>query len=110
MEEDEDREGLPSTAALTRAEIGALPGNGKHVEISERAPLLSRDSKRSLSRSRRRRSSVGPHGDATVTQAVLMASHVLAIEYLRHVLIVQWQLLKAFVGTGILFLGRACVR
>ncbi|KAG9075401.1 neutral amino acid transporter, partial [Ceratobasidium sp. UAMH 11750] len=37
---------------------------------------------------RRRRMSVGSHGDATVTQAVLM-------------------LLKSFVGTGVLFLGKA---
>lgn len=42
----------------------------------ERAPLLPRNNcKRSVSREfRRRRSSVGPHGDATVTQAVLMVN------------------------------------
>ncbi|KAI0783949.1 transmembrane amino acid transporter protein-domain-containing protein [Irpex lacteus] len=51
-------------------------------KATERSPLLRR------STSRRRRASVGPHGDATVTQAVLM-------------------LLKSFVGTGILFLGKA---
>ncbi|TBU62928.1 transmembrane amino acid transporter protein-domain-containing protein [Dichomitus squalens] len=56
-------------------------------KASERSPLLQR-SQTSRSRSRRRLSSVGPHGDATVTDAVLM-------------------LLKSFVGTGILFLGKA---
>ena len=41
---------------------------------SEHEPLLTRAaSKRSISKTmRRRRSSAGPHGDATVTQAVLM--------------------------------------
>ncbi|KAI0822546.1 transmembrane amino acid transporter protein-domain-containing protein [Trametes gibbosa] len=57
---------------------------------TERSPLLQRPhNRRTRSKSQRRRvSSVGPHGDATVTDAVLM-------------------LLKAFVGTGILFLGKA---
>jgi proton-coupled amino acid transporter len=53
-------------------------------QTSERAPLIRRSTRRSKSRRR----SVGPHGDASVTQAVLM-------------------LLKSFVGTGILFLGKA---
>ncbi|KAF7336952.1 Aa-trans domain-containing protein [Mycena venus] len=63
-------------------------------EPTENAPLLGTRSvsrSMSLSRSRVRRkrmSSVGPHGNATVPQAVLM-------------------LLKAFVGTGVLFLGKA---
>jgi len=73
--------GLAETAPLS---IGLPPetATGSH-KASERSPLLGR------SRSRRRRSaSAGPHGDATVTQAVLM-------------------LLKSFVGTGILFLGKA---
>ncbi|KAG1774427.1 amino acid transporter [Suillus placidus] len=56
-----------------------------HVVVDETQPLLK---PRSTSRSRRRAASIGPHGDATVTQAVLM-------------------LLKAFVGTGVLFLGKA---
>ncbi|TDL25518.1 hypothetical protein BD410DRAFT_764991 [Rickenella mellea] len=74
---------------------------GKARDISESSPLIARSSTRttttmpargsslvrSLSR-RRRRASIGPRGDATVTQAVLM-------------------LLKAFVGTGVLFLGKA---
>lgn len=50
----------------------------------ESQPLL----KQTRSRSRRRAASVGPRGDASVTQAVLT-------------------LLKAFVGTGVLFLGKA---
>ncbi|KAG8744133.1 neutral amino acid transporter [Ceratobasidium sp. 414] len=54
---------------------------------TERTPLLSRSMSRASVR-RRRRMSVGSHGDATVTQAVLM-------------------LLKSFVGTGVLFLGKA---
>ncbi|KAH7926377.1 amino acid transporter [Leucogyrophana mollusca] len=54
----------------------------------ETQPLLKQQTHASRSRSRRRRMSVGPHGDATVSQAVLM-------------------LLKAFVGTGVLFLGKA---
>jgi proton-coupled amino acid transporter len=64
------------------------------AEPTENAPLLgtrsvSRSMSLSRTRSRRRRlSSAGPHGNATVPQAVLM-------------------LLKAFVGTGVLFLGKA---
>ncbi|KAK0205038.1 transmembrane amino acid transporter protein-domain-containing protein [Desarmillaria ectypa] len=58
--------------------------------VDETAPLLGGKASlaRSRSRSRRRASSMGPHGNATVGQAVLM-------------------LLKAFIGTGVLFLGRA---
>jgi len=72
---------LAGTAPLS---IGLPPETSTDLhKASERSPLLPR------SRSRRARSgSVGPHGDATVTQAVLM-------------------LLKSFVGTGILFLGKA---
>ncbi|TFY57488.1 hypothetical protein EVJ58_g6989 [Rhodofomes roseus] len=72
---------LAVTAPLS---IGLPPETSTDLhKASERSPLLPR------SRSRRARSgSVGPHGDATVTQAVLM-------------------LLKSFVGTGILFLGKA---
>ncbi|KAH9928701.1 transmembrane amino acid transporter protein-domain-containing protein [Fomitopsis serialis] len=69
---------LAGTAPLS---IGLPPETSTDLhKASERSPLLPR------SRSRRARSgSVGPHGDATVTQA----------------------LLKSFVGTGILFLGKA---
>ncbi|KAG8959667.1 neutral amino acid transporter [Tulasnella sp. 419] len=58
----------------------------------ETTPLIRQRSVshvRAASRARRkRRSSIGPHGDATVPQAVLM-------------------LLKSFIGTGVLFLGKA---
>ncbi|CAE6508366.1 unnamed protein product [Rhizoctonia solani] len=57
------------------------------LKPSERTPLMSRSMSHASVR-RRRRQSVGSHGDATVTQAVLM-------------------LLKSFVGTGVLFLGKA---
>ncbi|KAJ7168621.1 vacuolar amino acid transporter 4 [Mycena filopes] len=66
-------------------------GGSIEAESTEDTPLLATRPSvtRSLSRSRRRRGhSVGPHGNATVPQAVLM-------------------LLKAFVGTGVLFLGKA---
>ncbi|KAJ3489480.1 hypothetical protein NLI96_g2098 [Meripilus lineatus] len=77
--------GLPSSISI---DAGAVDSH----KATERSPLLpsavSRTHSHSRSRSRRRRSSVGPHGDATVTQAILM-------------------LLKSFVGTGVLFLGKA---
>ena len=58
-----DRFGQPSlTVDTTR-------GPAAH-KATERSPLLTRSAVRS--RSRRRLSSVGPHGDATVTDAVLM--------------------------------------
>ncbi|GAA5876473.1 hypothetical protein JCM1840_005549 [Sporobolomyces johnsonii] len=63
-------------------------------QASERTPLIRGRSTRgsafadSRATSKKRASSVGPHGDATVTQAVMM-------------------LLKSFVGTGVLFLGKA---
>jgi proton-coupled amino acid transporter len=79
-EEEEDR------ADDEESTIRAGPSEpDAHVVIDETQPLLK---PRSTSRARRRAASVGPHGDATVTQAVLM-------------------LLKAFVGTGVLFLGKA---
>ncbi|KAH9481708.1 Vacuolar amino acid transporter 3 [Psilocybe cubensis] len=59
------------------------------ADANERTALLDRpENARQRSRSRRRRNSVARQGNATVTQAVLM-------------------LLKSFVGTGVLFLGRA---
>ncbi|KAH9856664.1 transmembrane amino acid transporter protein-domain-containing protein [Lenzites betulinus] len=75
-----------SPPLLTGEPIPSLDLN----KSTERSPLLQRpQTRRTRSKSQRRRvSSVGPHGDATVTDAVLM-------------------LLKAFVGTGILFLGKA---
>ncbi|KAI9463353.1 transmembrane amino acid transporter protein-domain-containing protein, partial [Lactarius psammicola] len=55
---------------------------------TETSPLIPRSSSHHHSRSKRRRMSVS-HGDATVGQAIL------------------WYLLKSFVGTGVLFLGKA---
>ncbi|KAL5526503.1 hypothetical protein ACEPAF_8227 [Sanghuangporus sanghuang] len=91
LEEDEEDEGDQEQALAAPSEYGRAPDV---IKTTETAPLLgSRSmSKRSLSRARRaaRRRSVGldAHGDATVTQAILM-------------------LLKSFVGTGVLFLGKA---
>ncbi|THH28324.1 hypothetical protein EUX98_g5859 [Antrodiella citrinella] len=110
LEEDEDEdeedltpedEGVPNlanrtpyagTSLLSQQEAGTRPAVSLDIpaadlhKATERSPLLR--SATSRSHSRRRRGSVGPHGDATVTQAVLM-------------------LLKSFVGTGVLFLGKA---
>lgn len=84
LEEDEEDESLPPSR--DHEALGGTSGS------SETEPLLSESmmSKRSMSRARRaaRRSTVESHGDATVLQAVLM-------------------LLKSFVGTGVLFLGKA---
>ncbi|KAG1852713.1 amino acid transporter [Suillus subluteus] len=77
-EEEEDR--TDDEEATIRAGPSEFDA---HIVVDENQPLLK---PRSTSRSRRRAASVGPHGDATVTQAVLMAT---------------------FVGTGILFLGKA---
>ena len=59
-----DRFGQPSLAVdTTRVSVAH--------KATERSPLLMR-SPAARSRSRRRMSSVGPHGDATVTDAILM--------------------------------------
>lgn len=55
---------LPGEEDITPSSLEA-PDNDR-AKSTERSPLLRR------STSRRRRSSAGPHGDATVTQAVLM--------------------------------------
>ncbi|OJA18949.1 hypothetical protein AZE42_09772 [Rhizopogon vesiculosus] len=78
-EEDEDR--LEDEEATIRAGPSEIEDS---TVVDESQPLLKGRSS-SRSRSRRRAASVGPHGDASVTQA----------------------LLKAFVGTGVLFLGKA---
>ncbi|CAL1716897.1 unnamed protein product [Somion occarium] len=100
-EEDEEvtaveRRPYAGTSLLSQAEAGTqqpsltldIPKIDELHKATERSPLLPSAASKSRSRSRRRRMSVGPHGDATVTQAVLM-------------------LLKSFVGTGVLFLGKA---
>jgi solute carrier family 36 (proton-coupled amino acid transporter) len=70
---------------------------------SEREPLFKRPT------GRHRRKSTGrppKKGDASVTQAVLMVRHFsLSVWALRVTYLPQ--LLKSFVGTGVLFLGRA---
>ncbi|KZT29829.1 hypothetical protein NEOLEDRAFT_1084677 [Neolentinus lepideus HHB14362 ss-1] len=105
LDEDEDLEDIqeeeesvvpPGSSepffAGAEAEAGTLgpygPADGPGKDAHERTPLLHGHAK-SKSRSRpRRASSAGAHGDASVTDAVLM-------------------LLKSFVGTGVLFLGKA---
>ncbi|KAF8071748.1 transmembrane amino acid transporter protein-domain-containing protein [Lyophyllum atratum] len=81
LEEEEDKEEDEEESAGTSREVGE-----GLADITEDTPLLS--SSPSRSRSRRRKMSVGPRGTASTTQAVLM-------------------LLKSFVGTGVLFLGKA---
>ncbi|TCD64918.1 neutral amino acid transporter [Steccherinum ochraceum] len=91
-----DRTPYAGTSLLNQQETGLGPGLSIDIppedlhKATERSPLLRSATSQSVSRSRsrRRRGSVGPHGDATVPQAVLM-------------------LLKSFVGTGVLFLGKA---
>jgi solute carrier family 36 (proton-coupled amino acid transporter) len=91
IEEDEDEGLLDADEERAVGEgAGAYGGpvtglSGETRKPDERTPLMG-DS--AISRRRARSKSIGPHGDATVTQAVLV-------------------LLKGFVGTGILFLGRA---
>ncbi|KAL0954912.1 hypothetical protein HGRIS_003844 [Hohenbuehelia grisea] len=80
-DDDEEKEGDEEAAD------GPLSAGLPSAEPTEQTPLMS-STIRSRSRSRRRRMSVAEHGNATVTQAVLM-------------------LLKSFVGTGVLFLGKA---
>ena len=97
-EEDEDDLGYDESTIRGIDDARAItpkPTRSREV-LDERTPLVKRtatkpvDARGSLQRgtSRKRSSSVGQHGDATVTQAVLM-------------------LLKSFVGTGVLFLGKA---
>ncbi|KAL0068784.1 hypothetical protein AAF712_004113 [Marasmius tenuissimus] len=89
LEEDEEDEKDDEEQPIAGSSTGATPSAG-FGDVSEASPLLGGSKTRSVSRSRSRRraGSVGPHGNATVTQAVLM-------------------LLKGFVGTGVLFLGKA---
>jgi proton-coupled amino acid transporter len=69
-EDDDDDEKEDAEAALgPSTSEQALSAS----QLSENQPLLGRTLSRS--RSRRRRGSVGPHGDATVTQAILMVRY-----------------------------------
>ncbi|KAK4685254.1 solute carrier family 36 (proton-coupled amino acid transporter), partial [Tremellales sp. Uapishka_1] len=80
-EEDESDDDLPTVSP----EAARALENSVH-SLGERAPLLG---SRGLSKTRHRRQKSGPGGgSASVTQATLM-------------------LLKGFVGTGILFMGKA---
>ena len=83
---------LRPTDGLVRRRPALSPPDEDDEHDHEQRPLLkptltTRSITRSLSRMRRR-GSVTKRGDATVTQAVLM-------------------LLKSFIGTGVLFLGKA---
>ena len=107
-DEDEDDEDETSRGGLVRrrggagadeeAAVSGRPGAGRRGMTGERAPLLRARSTLARGDSRKRLSvasakeagEAAPQGDASVTQAVLM-------------------LLKSFVGTGVLFLGKACV-
>ncbi|OXC64687.1 hypothetical protein AYX13_05965 [Cryptococcus neoformans] len=88
LEEDEEsyHGGASSSAAYARRPFHAETEEARQIARGERAPLLG-STKRSMSRHRRTKSGHN-QGTASVTQAVLM-------------------LLKGFVGTGILFMGKA---
>ncbi|KAG5647379.1 hypothetical protein DXG03_000447 [Asterophora parasitica] len=94
-EEEEDKE---------EDEEARAAGLLQEDAVAEDTPLLA--GSRSLSRSRRRQASVGPRGTASVTQAVLMVRPELT-ECTFQILTRSPQLLKSFVGTGVLFLGKA---
>ncbi|GAA5847181.1 hypothetical protein JCM9279_006126 [Rhodotorula babjevae] len=102
-EDEEDEEPVPSglrrrggAGADEEAAVSGRPGAGRRGMTGERAPLLRARSTLARGDSRKRLSvasakeagEAAPQGDASVTQAVLM-------------------LLKSFVGTGVLFLGKA---
>ncbi|GAA6050980.1 hypothetical protein JCM3770_005353 [Rhodotorula araucariae] len=100
-EDEEDEEDEDEEAALEGDGARAGPGapraaGGGGGEASERTPLIRARSsvrgvesrKRMMSGARAKEGDRGPQGDASVTQAVMM-------------------LLKSFVGTGVLFLGKA---
>lgn len=81
-----DLVGISSEENLTHERTSLL-----RQQSTRKSPITDshlRSQSHSRQHSRKRSSSVGQHGDATVTQAVLM-------------------LLKSFVGTGVLFLGKA---
>ncbi|KAH0833091.1 amino acid transporter [Lanmaoa asiatica] len=95
LEEDEDRAEDEESAEQSAPSSTA----------NETQPLL-KSTDRSRSRSRRRAVSVSAHGDATVLQAVLMVSISRGSSCLI-LMPASHQLLKSFVGTGVLFLGKA---
>lgn len=102
LEEDEDEDKDEDDLPIPVPSASALEA-GHQIAVSERTPLIQR----TMTRSKRRRMSVGPTGDATVTQAVLMVCQMLRNN--RYLSLTLFQLLKGFVGTGVLFLGKAYV-
>ncbi|WVQ72930.1 hypothetical protein IAR50_002492 [Cryptococcus sp. DSM 104548] len=88
--EEEDEESFPAGPGSSTYARRPFPAddleNTGNQQVGERRPLLG-STKRTMSRRRRAKSGPG-QGTASVTQAVLM-------------------LLKGFVGTGILFMGKA---
>jgi proton-coupled amino acid transporter len=81
LDEDED---VDDDDEQADAEEGRGPSSSRAGPATERTPLLQR----SMSKTRKRSKSVHNQGTASLTQAVLM-------------------LLKGFVGTGVLFMGKA---
>ena len=77
-----DRAPYAGTSLLSQQEAGHRPSvlldmpEPDLQKATERSPLLrsATSHSHSRSRSRKRRGSVGPHGDATVAQAILMVS------------------------------------
>ncbi|KIM67617.1 hypothetical protein SCLCIDRAFT_1210268 [Scleroderma citrinum Foug A] len=80
LEEDEDR--------TDEEEAAEQPEPSAATAVAEETQPLLKQAQHIRSRSRRRAASIGARGDATFSQAILM-------------------LLKSFVGTGVLFLGKA---
>jgi solute carrier family 36 (proton-coupled amino acid transporter) len=70
LEEDDDDDKFEDEEATIRAGPSQLAAR---IVVDESQPLLKAQSP-SRSRSRKRAASVGSHGDASVTQAVLMVS------------------------------------
>jgi proton-coupled amino acid transporter len=121
--EEEDEEDIPEDEAEQGNRqlngSGYSPADGllgdTAANANERTPLVGgpqrgaphRSMSRGMSASRRRgrSASVAHKGEATVTQAVLMVG-VVDTQQIERILTCS-QLVKGFVGTGILFLGKA---
>lgn len=115
-EEEEDEDGYldPSSARDQRYSGGGVTYNDRQGRplargmsvLNERAPLLGNRQMSRMSRmskrGHRRNKSGPPVGTATVTQAVLMVRFAQRPRSVANI-----QLLKGFIGTGILFMGKA---
>lgn len=90
--EEDDEDDKEDDEEATRPPLPFIPDPSLPVsEVAEHSPLLKQTStSRSRSRSRRRRMSVGPHGDATVTQAVLMVGNSWGIFFLARSIHSLW--------------------